>query len=253
MKLDNQRRKAEPSREPEHAIRRFSHRSRTAACPVTAIVRCEGYMADNEYQSLSAWSVTALLLAVFAISGLLTPLATFFFAVPSILAALFALFQIRKYQMIGRGLALSSMAFAGLLCVLIPSWFAYLYRSEADSSHLRIDFQEALQSDSFESLVGKDICIKGYPVLDSWTNEPLTKFFVSPDGDERQKQTAIEVELSPEESRVVHFEPLAVSGRLVRFHSAAQGVQYRLVNAVARKSRTPFHIVAPNPNSKWNC
>ena len=210
-------------------------------------------MADNDYQPLSAWSVTALLLAVLALTGLLTPLATFFFAVPAIFAAVIALFQIRKYQMVGRGLALSSMVFAGLLSILIPSWFAYLYRSEADSSYLRIDFHEVLQSDSFESLVGRDICLKGYPILESWTNEPLTKFFVSPDGDERQKQIAIEVDLSPEKSRIVYFEPLAVSGRLVKFHSAAHGVQYRLVNAVARKSRTPFEILAPNPNSKWNC
>ena len=210
-------------------------------------------MADNDYQPLSAWSVTALLLAVLALTGLLTPLATFFFAVPAIFAAVIALFQIRKYQMVGRGLALSSMVFAGLLSILIPSWFAYLYRSEADSSYLRIDFHEVLQSDSFESLVGRDICLKGYPVLESWTNGPLTKFFVSPDGDERQKQIAIEVDLSPEKSRIVYFEPLAVSGRLVKFHSAAHGVQYRLVNAVARKSRTPFEILAPNPNSKWNC
>ena len=78
-------------------------------------------MADNDYQPLSAWSVTALLLAVLALTGLLTPLATFFFAVPAIFAAVIALFQIRKYQMVGRGLALSSMVFAGLLSILIPS------------------------------------------------------------------------------------------------------------------------------------
>ncbi|KAA0135278.1 DUF4190 domain-containing protein [Gimesia chilikensis] len=184
--------------------------------------------ADLNYTPVAPQAVLSLMLGVFCTLGLFIPWLALL-AIPGLVLGLRALKSIRRYELSGHQLARRGIQLSLLFGVLAPvwhlTWYEIRFHSEALPGYTRIDFAAVTKNRThsekmWESLLGQPICLKGFAeprrggLLQSFRMTSQRQPFSF--GSQSDPREMIMVQL-PEETRWEWcYEPIAVSGTLVR-------------------------------------
>lgn len=199
----------------------------------------------EDYKPVSTAAVLSVGFAVASVTSFLT-LIGLSLTLPSLACAISALLYGRRHPTAGRRLAVFSIGLCTWLLINVPIAFYVAYASESPAGYSRLDFAEISQGKSLQTHLGQPVCLKGFPVITSWSSTPVTEMMFSPNGSRRDAQHAIAVQLKPGTSWALYSEPLAISGILTENSNADDGKpRYVLQHAVIRKSQTPFGIAPP--------
>lgn len=199
----------------------------------------------DDYKPVSAAAVISVVFAGASVVSFLTPIGLSL-TLPSIVCAIASLSYGRRHPTAGRRLAILSIGVCSWLIINIPVRFYVAYTTESPAGFARIDFAETAKNQMLHTHLGKSVCLKGFPVISSWSSTPVTEMVFSPDGSRHDTQRAIAVQLKSGTSWALYGEPLAVSGVLTENPSSDRDEpKYILQHAVIRKSRTPFAIAPP--------
>jgi hypothetical protein len=203
-------------------------------------------MNDMEYKPVSVLSVVALLTSVVAVAAFLaTPILVC--AIASMAIAASSIRSIRRYNLSGIRLAVTSFCIAGSTLILAPAWHSYLFSSESLPGHLRVDFSAAKisQSTALDEYANKAICLKGY-VLAPSRIVPMHTFQLSPDGNNTKSEITITVTCPFEWE--YEYAPVAVSGILtVNPHAKDPAQRYVLAAGAIHRSNTSHGLVPRVP------
>jgi len=201
----------------------------------------------SRYSPISLLAVVSAGLGAFSILGMLFPWLALF-TVPGIILDFVALKSIRRYELSGRNLAKVGICLSLIFGILAPVWYEIQFRSETLPGYQRINFA-ALMQDSKHSrqkltaLVGEHVCLKGYalPRRELQLNEfqmgyerPGSSFGWEPD-----PEKTLMVQLPDGKSWKWHYEPIAVSGTLVRNPNAeshSDAPRFKLVQSEVSKA-----------------
>jgi hypothetical protein len=212
-------------------------------------------MSDRERAPLSLLAVFAAVFGVLAVFGLVAPEFAAL-AVPGIGTAVAALVAIRKYELGGRGLAMTGISLSVVFSVLTPVWHVARFQSEAPRGYERIDFASVSQPkrQRLDEFVGKKVCLKGYGLTPRSSAEmtSMNSFLFSPDGDRGRPQMALLVQLPVGETWHWQWEPVAVSGVLMRNPKSAadpKAPKFVLKMHAIQLSRTRFDLAPRAPGS----
>ena len=199
----------------------------------------------KDYKPVSTAAVISVVFAVASVASFLTPIGLSL-TLPSLVCAVGSLSYGRRHPTAGRRLAIFSIGLCAWLLINVPITFYVAYTAESPIGYSRLDFAETSQSELLQTHLGKPVCLKGFPVITSWSSTPVTEMMFSPDGSRRDTKHAIAVQLKPGTSWELYGEPLAVSGILNKKSNSDHGEpKYILQHAVIRKSQTPFGIAPP--------
>ena len=207
-------------------------------------------MIQDDYRGLSNFAVAAIVIVPFSLVGVAIPVAAFC-GFPAFFCAVVSLHEIHKYQLAGRRLALAAVVTSIIAITAIPYWHHSRYSSESLPGFQRANFAELAKKKELDSLVGKNVCLKGYSAWETWrSNEPMPTILLTPNG--KTKQDTILVEWPRDLEWRFAFGPLAVSGTLARNPEWSEGSdvpRYILQKAVIRKSQTDYDIA---PQAAWD-
>jgi len=196
------------------------------------------------YSHFSSLAVVSVVCGVASAFGLLVPEIAAITLIGVATGAV-ALRSIRKYELSGRGIAVFGMAVSLFFMVITPVWHAAWFCSESPKGYTRVDFLSLTKENQrgFESFVGENICLKGYPYP---APSAVAEFVFSSNGMTKTFDNMIIVQLPVGETwRWQSEAPLAVSGTLVvNPAAAADPVQprFRLTNSKIRPSCTRFQL-----------
>lgn len=191
-------------------------------------------------------SLSAVISAVFALASVVSFLTPFGLGLilPSLACAAASLLYGRRHPTAGRRLAVFSVGVCCWLLINVPVKFYLAYTHESPTGYTRVDFAENAKDKRLDTYLGKPVCFKGFPVINVWSNAPVTELMFSPNGSRSDTEHSIAVQLRSGTSWRLYSEPLAVSGILVR-NKGEVGPKYLLQQAVIRKSKTPFDFAQP--------
>jgi hypothetical protein len=197
----------------------------------------------TENWRFSSLAVASAVCGVASVFGLLVPEIAAISLIGVATGAV-ALRSTRKYELCGRGTAVFGMAVSLFFMIATPAWHAAWFNSESPKGYARVDFSSLTKENprGFESLVGENICLKGYayPVP-----SPVAEFVFSSNGVSKTFNNMIIVQLPTGETWRWQSEALAVSGTLiVNPAAAADPVQprFKLTNSKIRRSCTRFQL-----------
>ena len=202
-------------------------------------------MSNSEYSRLSLLAVISAIAGILATGGMIA--AEFaILALPGIVTGVAALVAIRKYELSGRSLAITGIGLSVAFALLTPILHISRFRSESLPGYERIDFASVSQpkNQRLDRLVGRKVCFKGYVLYSGKTTE-LTTFMLSPDGNRRETDTAVLVQLPSDETWDWQPGAVAVSGTLIRNpKSKGDPKTWKFVLKVTsiRISKTPFDL-----------
>lgn len=192
------------------------------------------------FKPLSLLAVVSLIASIAgAFSFLYAPLVVLSFGAAGL--AIAALAGIRRYEQSGRSLSRTSIQLS--LCCMIgsPTWHLYRYQSETLPNHLRVDFEAAVVNQGLDQFVGKNICIKGYVLTNTFEAE-IEQLLLSPDGNPRKPENAVLVTVS--RSGAPELDPSAVSGILRVDKTHADGKRRYVLEASKVCTANSSHMLA---------
>ena len=186
-------------------------------------------MNDMEYKPVSVQSVVAFLTSVFAVASFLA-LPVLVCAIASMAVAGSSIRSIRRYNLSGIKLTITSICISAATLILAPAWHSYLFTSESLHGYLRVDFSAAKisQSTALDEYSNKRICLKGYLVPPSRI-VPMRTFQLSPDGDYASVEKTITVTFPSEWE--YQYDPVAVSGILIVDPTAKDPAKRYMISA----------------------
>lgn len=208
-------------------------------------------MTDPEYSPMSSLAIVSALLGFSGLLGLTAPEFALL-ALPGIATGIAAGFGIRKYRLSGDRFASAGIALSLIFAILTPVWHVTRFNSEALPEHERIDFSslDIANDQNLEQLVGKRVCLKGYAIPNEMI--AMSTFLLSPDGSTRKAEKAVIVELPAGITWKWQYEPIAVSGSLVRASTVNPDPKipkYVFRASSVRTSKTRFDLAQRAP---WN-
>lgn len=173
---------------------------------------------------VSLQAIVSSALGVFCICAMLFPWLALL-AVPGVVLGYMALKSIRRYELSGQKLAKVGICLSLIFGILAPVWYEIQFRSETLPGYQRINFATIMQDrqhsqQKLAALVGEHVCLKGYalPRREIQLNEfqmgyerPDASFGWKPD-----PEKTLMVQLPDGKSWKWHYEPIAISGTLVR-------------------------------------
>lgn len=202
-------------------------------------------MIDQDYRPVSRFAVAGLFFIPFTTFGFALPI-TVFAGVPAFLCAVVALYEIRKYQLAGRQLAMWSMVLSVVAITAIPACVHWRYASENLPGYHRVHFGQLARNKQIESVIDTDVCLKGFHDVNRWSpDNPERTIRLTPSGDRDGIEPAVLVEWPSDVDWRISAGALAVYGRLIHNPGWTEGShvpRYVMRNAKVRKSKTGFDI-----------
>jgi hypothetical protein len=199
-------------------------------------------MRDDNYRSLSIASVICLITGSLSLLGFLFDGLICFGAI-SILFGVWAIYQTRKYEMMGKSLASVGILFSFVSLIGAPIWHHVQYESETLPGYKRVSFRHlTAHKDEWQSLVGKEICLKGY-VYPEFSKNSDSCVLLSSNGEFRKREAAVMLLLREGERWIGQQYGFAASGRLQEFPDWKPGSdqpRYFLQDVILRKSNTYY-------------
>lgn len=196
-------------------------------------------MRDDAYSPISTLAVVSGLMGLLASFGLFEQDAIVF-SLAGIATGIPAIFRIRKYGQLGTNAAYAGISLSIAFAILAPLLHNARFHAEAPSGYERIDFSVVVNSKDhgLEEFVGKNVCLKGYPVFQNrMADRPSFNF--SPDGDWHPSRKHVIVETGVDCE--MNYDAMAVSGILTRAsvdESAADSPKYILRSHAIRAAKT---------------
>ncbi|MSQ97653.1 MAG: hypothetical protein EXR98_24315 [Gemmataceae bacterium] len=202
------------------------------------------------YSRLSFLAVISAICGITTSLGLLVPeLAVV--AAAGIVTGIAAIHVIRKYELCGIRLARLGVITSVVFAMATPVWHVARFNSESLPGFARLDFARLTKPDTptLDQFVGEEICLKGYALVPN-SMRATDHFLFSADGDSRKAETAVIVDLGPDQNWKWRGEPLAISGRLVSNPAALTDEalpKFVLTLVTVRPSRTRFGLTSRVP------
>jgi hypothetical protein len=210
---------------------------------VTAATPATGAPDDMTYSRISSLALVSAISGAVSSLGLLVPEIAAVSLIGVATGAV-AIRSLRQYELRGRGMAVFGIVVSLFFLSATPIWHAAWFNLESSSGFARLDFASLTKDNqrAFRSLVGQNICLKGYayPAVSA-----VNLFVFTPDGAERSLDNMILVQLPAGETWRWQSDPLAASGTLAVNPAAADDSlqpRYILTNSTIRKSCTRFQL-----------
>lgn len=195
-------------------------------------------MSKPEYKPISLLAVSAVITALVGTSSFLfAP----FVVIPAIalLTSLVSIRAIRKYELAGSRSAVFAAAISVACVVFSPTWYFYLYHSEALTGHTRVEFNPTTDRE-FDQYNGQPVCVKGYSLRFRTGRKTI---LLSADGDFSKPGTMITV-VVPEGWQHT-YDALAVSGVLHVNLDAADPTDRYTISAAKISSANTSYLLLP--------
>jgi len=223
--------------------------------PVSRMSQAGGVVAERlplkedvfGYSPISLLAIASTGLGMFCILGIVFPWLALF-AVPGVILGFVALKSIRRYELSGQKLARLGICLSLIFGILTPIWYQIQFCSETLPGYQRVNFAAIMQDrenteQKLAGLVGEHICLKGYALprrelqLDEFQMDYErhgSSFGWKPD-----PEKTLMVQLPEGKSWKWHYDPIAVSGTLVRNLDAESNFdvpRFKLVQSAVSKA-----------------
>ena len=213
------------------------------------------------YSPISMGAVTSAGLGVFCILGFIFPTLAWL-AIPGVVLGCVALKSIRHYELSGRKLARRGIQLSLVCGMLAPfwhlAWYEIRFHSEALPGYQRVSFGEIVNDrknfeSRMESLLGQDICFKGYAIYagQGFHKQQFDLYFTQPGGGfgfQPGQREVVSVQLPQGKTWEWNHQPIAVSGKLVRNPDAKsdpEAPQFLLKQSAVYPALTADHFQGP--------